>query len=65
MTATQANFEQAELDKFGDLAHRWWGEAACLRESCGLSRTAERTATEGRAGVEHHGRFGAICEFAR
>ncbi len=24
MTATPANFDQAELDKFADLAHRWW-----------------------------------------
>ena len=24
MTAVQANFDQAELDKFADLAHRWW-----------------------------------------
>jgi len=24
MTAAHTNFDQAELDKFGDLAHRWW-----------------------------------------
>jgi 2-polyprenyl-6-hydroxyphenyl methylase/3-demethylubiquinone-9 3-methyltransferase len=24
MTSANANFDQAELDKFGDLAHRWW-----------------------------------------
>jgi 2-polyprenyl-6-hydroxyphenyl methylase / 3-demethylubiquinone-9 3-methyltransferase len=24
MTATHANFDQAELDKFAELAHRWW-----------------------------------------
>jgi len=24
MAADHANFDQAELDKFGDLAHRWW-----------------------------------------
>ena len=24
MTATATNFDQAELDKFADLAHRWW-----------------------------------------
>ncbi|MEO7478411.1 MAG: bifunctional 2-polyprenyl-6-hydroxyphenol methylase/3-demethylubiquinol 3-O-methyltransferase UbiG [Lysobacteraceae bacterium] len=24
MNTTHANFDQAELDKFGDLAHRWW-----------------------------------------
>ena len=24
MTITQTNFDQAELDKFGGLAHRWW-----------------------------------------
>jgi 2-polyprenyl-6-hydroxyphenyl methylase/3-demethylubiquinone-9 3-methyltransferase len=24
MTSTHANFDQAELDKFAELAHRWW-----------------------------------------
>ncbi len=24
MSEARANFDQAELDKFGDLAHRWW-----------------------------------------
>ncbi|MEO7478412.1 MAG: hypothetical protein ABIT64_04170 [Lysobacteraceae bacterium] len=65
MTATNANFDQAELDKFGDLAHRWWGEATCLRVSSGRSRVAERPATDGRAGVHHHGWFGVTIEIAQ
>jgi len=59
MTATHANFDQAELDKFAELAHRWWGEETCSRESSGLSHVAERTTMDGRAGAKHHGWFGA------
>jgi 2-polyprenyl-3-methyl-5-hydroxy-6-metoxy-1,4-benzoquinol methylase len=64
MTSTHTNFDQAGLDKFGELAHRWWGEAARWRESGGLSHAAERTAMEGRAGVQHHGRFEAAFRCA-
>ncbi|HEY2346902.1 MAG TPA: hypothetical protein VGH80_13670 [Xanthomonadaceae bacterium] len=58
-TNAPANFDQAELDKFAELAHRRWGEATRLRESSGLSRVAERPATDGRAGATHRGRFEA------
>lgn len=47
------NFNQAELDKFGALAQRWWGEPACSR-AIG-SHTGERTAMEGRSGRLRHG----------
>ena len=45
------NFSQAELDKFNELAHRWWGEPACLRASGGRSHAGERPAALGRAGT--------------
>ena len=57
MNAT--NFSQAELDKFGTLANRWWGEPERLRASGGRSRSGERPAMDGRAGAKHHGRLGA------
>jgi len=50
MNAANANYSQAELDKFGALANRWWGEPRRLRESSGLSRLGERPAMDGRAG---------------
>ena len=52
-TQANANVRQSELDKFGALAQRWWGEAARLRTTG--SRVAERPAMEGRAGTQHHG----------
>jgi hypothetical protein len=57
--STTPNFSQAELDKFGALAARWWGEPRRLRESGGLSRLGERPAKDGRAGALRHGRLGA------
>ena len=45
MSATHTNFDQ--------------GEAMRLRESGGLSRIAERTAMDGRAGAKRRGRFEA------
>ncbi|GAB3726797.1 hypothetical protein GCM10028862_02530 [Luteimonas pelagia] len=43
------NFSQAELDKFGALAQRWWGERARLRTTG--SRVRERPRTLARAGA--------------
>jgi 2-polyprenyl-6-hydroxyphenyl methylase / 3-demethylubiquinone-9 3-methyltransferase len=51
------NFSQAELDKFGALAQRWWGEPARLR-TIG-SRAGERPRRDARAGVRCHGRLAA------
>ena len=50
MPAGSSNFSQAELDKFGELANRWWGELKRLRVSGGHSRFGERPARDGRAG---------------
>ncbi|MBS0214091.1 MAG: hypothetical protein JSR26_13090 [Proteobacteria bacterium] len=60
--AAHSNFDQAELDKFAELAHRWWGEMPRSRGSSGLSCGNERPATDGRAGAMHHGRFGTGFE---
>ena len=65
MNSTATNFDQAELDKFAELAHRWWGEVPRLRQSGGLPRGAERPAMDGWAGATHHGWFGARSEGIR
>ena len=62
MNNTATNFDQAELDKFADLAHRWWGEVSRLRQSGGLPRDASRPARDGWAGAMHQGWFGAPLE---
>ena len=50
------NFRQSELDKFGALAQRWWGEAARSRTTG--SRGDERLCMDAQAGVMRHGRLG-------
>ena len=39
MTSKPANFDQAELDKFGDLAHRWWDPSGPQRALHDLNPT--------------------------
>jgi hypothetical protein len=41
-TGSTSNFSQSELDKFGELAHRWWGEAELSRDA--LKRISRRRA---------------------
>lgn len=53
------NVSQAEINKFGALANRRWGESMRLRESSGLSRIDERPARDGRAGALRQGWLGA------
>jgi len=65
MNSTATNFDQAELDKFAELAHRWWGRAMCWRAPGGRSRIGLRPAMDGWAGATHHGWFGARSEGIR
>ena len=51
------NFSQAELDKFDELAQRWWGEEARSRTTG--SRADERLRMDAQAGTQRHGRLGA------
>ena len=56
MKAASKNYSQAELDKFDELAQRWWGEAARSRTTG--SRVGERLRMDARAGTMRHGRLG-------
>jgi hypothetical protein len=56
MNATPDNFRQSELDKFDELAQRWWGEAARSRTTG--SRGAERLRMDAQAGAMRHGWLG-------
>ena len=51
------DFRQSELDKFDELAQRWWGKAARSR-TIG-SRDAERLRMDAQAGTMRHGWLGA------
>ncbi len=53
MSATNSNFSQTELDRFDELAQRWWGEVARLR-TIG-SRATERLRMDAQAGSHRHG----------
>ena len=53
------NFRQSELDKFDELAQRWWGEAARSRTTG--SRSAERLRMDAQAGAMRHGWLGGIA----
>ena len=55
----QNNFRQSELDKFDELAQRWWGEAARSRTTG--SRDAERLRMDAQAGAMRHGWLGATA----
>lgn len=55
MSESLLNATASELARFGALASRWWGKAVRLRASSGRSRTAARTAMDGRAGAARHG----------
>jgi len=61
MRASPDNAHPSELAHFGALASRWWGKAVRLRVSSGRSRTAARTARDGRAGAARHGRLAATA----
>ncbi len=53
MNVANSNFSRSELDKFDELAQRWWGEAARLRTTG--SRAAERLRMDAQAGAHRHG----------
>jgi hypothetical protein len=55
----QDSFRQSELDKFDQLAQRWWGEA--VRSRTTGSRDAERPCMDARAGATRHGWLGGIA----
>jgi len=57
--APNGNFRQSELDKFAELAQRWWGEDERLRTTG--SRDAERLRMDAQAGTVRHGWLGAIA----
>ena len=58
-TAHSENFRQSELDKFDELAQRWWGESA--RQRTTGSRAAERLRMDAQAGAMRHGWLGATA----
>ncbi len=53
MNIANSNFSQSELDKFDELAQRWWGEAARLRTTG--SRATECLRMDAQAGAHRHG----------